>query len=31
MLIFRHVEEGLPELWDLYGCTVAVGASDVET
>ena len=30
ILIFWHVEEGLPELWDLYGCMVAVGASDVE-
>lgn len=30
ILIFGHVEEGLPELWDLYGGTVAIGADDVE-
>lgn len=27
---FWHVEDDLPELWDLYRCAVAVGASDVE-
>ena len=30
ILIFGHVEKDLPELWDLYGWAVAVGASDVE-
>ena len=30
ILIFWHVEDDLPELWDLYRCAVAVGASDVE-
>ena len=30
ILIFGHVEEDLPEFWDLYGSTIAIGAGDVE-
>ena len=30
VLIFWHVEEDLPELWDLYGSAIAIGAGDVE-
>lgn len=31
LLIFRHLEQDLPNLWDFYEGTIAVGANGLKT